>query len=210
MLSQELQTVTIARYKPPYSLVDTYELLRDSYALELAKRGQKLNSTDRDTLDKISRATNWLTGDHKCGLMLYGTVGSGKTTLANAMCNLINNAEYSHVSTERKCVTKINASEIPEMVINPEKSTRNYRRVKESEMLFIDDFGTEANVVKSWGNEFMPLIDILQYRYENQLFTIITTNLDKAAIRDVYGNRIADRFNEMFNRMGYENLSYRK
>ena len=54
-----------------------------------------------------------------------------------------------------------------------------------------------------------PLIDLISIRYEEQLFTMITTNLKPNDIRERYGDRIADRFNEMLEKIVFENPSYR-
>ena len=50
---------------------------------------------------------------------------------------------------------------------------------------------------------------MLEYRYNSQLFTFITTNLTKSQIREKYGNRIADRFNEMLEVIIFKNETYR-
>jgi DNA replication protein DnaC len=42
-----------------------------------------------------------------------------------------------------------------------------------------------------------------------QLFTIITTNLTPAEIREKYGDRIADRMNEMMVKIIFNNPTYR-
>ena len=46
-------------------------------------------------------------------------------------------------------------------------------------------------------------------RYEEQLFTIITTNLTPQQIRGHYGDRIADRLNEMVKKIVFNNATYR-
>ena len=45
------------------------------------------------------------------------------------------------------------------------------------DVLGIDDLGTEPSEVSDYGNVYTPVIDLLTKRYEEQLFTIITTNL---------------------------------
>lgn len=40
--------------------------------------------------------------------------------------------------------------------------------------------------------------------------TIVTTSLSKKDIRTRYGDRVADRFNETFETIGYTNASYRR
>ena len=61
---------------------------------------------------------------------------------------------------------------------------------------------------KMW-NIITPIIDLLTKRYEAQLFTIVTTNLDPKDIRKRYGDRIADRLNEMMEKIVYRNPTYR-
>lgn len=86
---------------------------------------------------------------------------------------------------------------------------KDFIRLSRTEMLAIDDLGTEPTEVMDYGNISYPLIDLLTQRYELQLFTIITTNLTGQAIREKYGDRIADRLNEMMERVGFDNPSYR-
>ena len=76
-------------------------------------------------------------------------------------------------------------------------------------MLSIDDLGVEPSEVLDYGNVLSPVIELLSRRYNAQLFTIVTTNLTPKQIREHYGERIADRFNEMFERIVFENSTYR-
>lgn len=76
-------------------------------------------------------------------------------------------------------------------------------------MLAIDDLGTEPVEVLEYGNRLNPVIDLLYKRYDEQLFTIITTNLTPKEIRERYGERIADRLNEMAFRIVFDNETYR-
>ena len=64
--------------------------------------------------------------------------------------------------------------------------------------------------MKVWGNEISPFVDTIYYRYDRQLFTIMTSNLNAEDLANKYGERIADRFTEMFDRIPFINHSYRK
>ena len=77
-------------------------------------------------------------------------------------------------------------------------------------MLAIDDLGTEPLEIIDYGNVYYPTTDMLTMRYDRQLFTIITTNLTPQEIREKYGDRIADRLNEMMVKIVFENPTYRK
>lgn len=76
-------------------------------------------------------------------------------------------------------------------------------------MLAIDDLGIEERDVHSYGNVMSPIVELLTYRYDKQLFTIISTNLTPPEIRAKYGDRIADRLNEMMVKIVFAAPSYR-
>ena len=47
-------------------------------------------------------------------------------------------------------------------------------------------------------------------RYDEQLYTIFTTNLTPAQLEEKYGRRTVDRLNEMVEKVVFENESYRR
>ena len=77
-------------------------------------------------------------------------------------------------------------------------------------MIGIDDLGNEPVEILDFGNPIHPIIRLIEYRYINQSFTFITTNLTAKEIRTKFGDRIADRFNEMLHVIIFEDGSYRK
>ena len=85
-----------------------------------------------------------------------------------------------------------------------------FERYKTKEMLFIDDLGLEPAMVKNFGNEILPIVELLYFRHDRMLFTICTSNLDMNDFEQKYGKRIASRFYEMFNRIGFTGDDYRK
>ena len=185
------------------------ENIKDFLFLAYSKEVEERRSTiiqDEATMTMIAKAAKWLTGDYKPGLLLYGGVGNGKTTLAKAICKTIGILYDSAYSNERKGVCRISALEVAKCASDPESFTR----LRNQEMLFIDDIGTEPASIKSWGNEISPVTELLYSRYDRQLFTIITSNLSDKDLEDRYGQRIADRMTEMFERLHYSNRSYRK
>ena len=80
---------------------DIAEMLRMCYQSEVERRNMKYVS-DEATLEKIGKAAKFLCGNGKFGLLLYGTVGSGKTTLAKAICNIIGILYNSDLSSEKR------------------------------------------------------------------------------------------------------------
>ena len=82
-------------------------------------------------------------------------------------------------------------------------------KLAEADILGIDDIGTEPAEVQDYGNFMYPIKELLAMRYDAQLFTVFTTNLEPKEIRQRYGDRIADRLNEMMTKVVYRNPTYR-
>lgn len=80
-----------------------------------------------------------------------------------------------------------------------------YRNLFKVDMLVIDDLGIEPVEIMDYGNVCTPIIDLLTKRYEKQFFAFITTNLTPQQIREHYGDRIADRLNEMVRKIVFSN-----
>lgn len=77
-------------------------------------------------------------------------------------------------------------------------------------LLAIEDLGNEPAERNDYGNITNPIVDLLEYRYDNQLYTVITTNLTPQQITGKYGVRIADRFREMLDVVVFKGSSFRK
>ncbi|WP_141106421.1 ATP-binding protein [Hymenobacter gelipurpurascens] len=92
--------------------------------------------------------------------------------------------------------------------------------------LCIDDVAAEPGVVKSWGNEEAPLAQVLLGRYSRyergqlpQWGTHLSTNnpleryegmpTDMPSLRDLYGDRVADRLYELCNIIPFDGESRR-
>lgn len=164
-------------------------------------KARKMVYNPKLSIDSIRKAALWITSDKKPGLLLYGTIGSGKTTLADALLRTIVILKPSEKIYRRSALDiSTEAKEIPE----------KFRETMQSKMLFIDDIGDEPESVKNYGNQVAPMIELLYHRYDKQLFTVITTNLLEDEIKDKYGPRIEDRFAEMFDRIYFNNPSFRK
>ncbi|WP_238619211.1 P-loop NTPase family protein [Bacteroides salyersiae] len=189
-----------------YSKNDIAEMLFMCYKHEVEKRRIPFQD-DKDTRDKIEKAAKWLTGNYKVGLLLYGSVGSGKSTMGRAIAKLIGILFNSSIGNERKGVYRISALDLAKNVTD---DPTYFHKLKNQELLFVDDIGTEPASVKSWGNEFSPVTELIYARYDRQLFTIATSNLKDTDFGERYGSRISDRLEEMFERVFYQNKSYRK
>lgn len=183
------------------------KMLSLSYQNEVSKRRMAFIG-DSVVLDNIQKVAKWLTGDYKCCLMVYGSVGNGKTTLLKAVNSLLNALDMDKHWGDRKAKEFVSAIDIYN--IAKSDNEKKYDSIKECDLLFIDDLGVEPVTAKVWGNEISPITDILYYRYDNQLFTVVSSNLSDSALKERYGERIASRMDEMFECIHFSGESYRK
>lgn len=173
---------------------------------EVERRQMKF--AENEALDKqLSLMAEWLTtNDHRFCLLLCGKCGNGKSTLVKGFQNLLNLLGLRDEYGNSIGFAIVDAREIAWMCRDRHQEWRTLSR---RNMLAIDDLGTEPAEVLEYGNHLNPVIDLLYKRYDEQLFTIITTNLTPKEIRERYGERIADRLNEMAFRIVFDNETYR-
>lgn len=91
--------------------------------------------------------------------------------------------------------------------IGGRKTLERYRTIP---ILFLDDVGGEADSVNYMGNRILPVTEILLERYDSRAVTIITGNLSDKGLADRYGVRVADRLNEVADKIAFTGQSYRK
>lgn len=181
-----------------------------SICAELNIRGHTIDLTE-EMKRYILEAARWLTDENeKPGLMLKGLYGNGKTTMMRGIGRLI---EYVTEQTlgygGRSVVRFIMAKEIAEF-FTTEEGKKDFKKILNLPMLAIDDLGEEPKEVISYGMVYTPMIDLLSYRYDRQLFTLLTTNLTSQEIEAKYTKRIRDRFREMMHTIHFKNDSFRK
>jgi len=194
------QRIIPERFSLDCSVEQAEALLTGCYMAEVQLRGREFDK-DTQTVNNIRRLAEWITNkkDPRFGVMFCGGVGSGKTTMMWALADAIN----------YMCADE--AGEFKELyhtlyIVDAAKADMSKANTI---MLGIDDLGTEAVEVQNYGNVTTPIIDLLTSRYQRHYFTCITTNLAPADMRERYGARIADRFNEMFLPIGFTRDTYR-
>lgn len=144
----------------------------------------------------------------KFGVVLCGTFGNGKTTMMFAVRKAIHHFFERGIISFRDFDSCIPLLPVKEVLVRA-RDDRGYRDLKTVDILMIDDLGTEPKEVMDYGTISTPIVDILEARYNNMKFTIATTNLTPSELSEKYGPRLADRFREMFDVIGYEHPSYR-
>lgn len=185
---------------------------------EVASRGGKwaqIECFDRHIAD----VSVWLTSDSpKFGLFLCGKQGNGKTTLAKAL-RTVYQFVHSDETTRRDTVERfipgfdfVSARELVRLAKAYNNPTRDnaemaarYRRLRDVEILCIDDLGTEPVESMSYGDFVNAAMDMIGHRYDEQLCTIATSNLAPGEISKYYDERFADRFREMMHVVNFGN-----
>ena len=129
------------------------------------------------------------------GLLFKGNCGTGKTFLANCICNFLIDKGYAVLSFKLADYLRVLREDF-------EKKTglegKLLETIKEADMLFIDDLGSEK-LSEDWGKE--KLCTLIDTRYSARKPILITTNLTATEMVDFlrYKNtdKILDRINQM-------------
>lgn len=125
-------------------------------------------------------------------VFIIGGVGLGKTHLAYAvlkcMCERKTSRTYDYFSGKAALTT---IQEIIDSVRTAwrEKESDPLRYYKDMPLLIIDEVGVQYGTE----SERIELYDLINYRYNDMLPTIIISNLSLKQITDVLGQRITDR-----------------
>lgn len=121
-----------------------------------------------------------LSGQSKRGLYIYGDMGVGKTYICIALANSL--VKAGHGVAFVKCSQFVNRMR-KNVVADSLAYERDLDLVKRSEFLFLDDIGSES--VSSFSRDDL-LFNILDYRMENHLITIFTSNMGKEDLLNHY------------------------
>ena len=188
-------------------------LLTAAYMAEVESRHRK-PMMDETTEKNIREVAEFLTArDTKFGMMFCGLCGNGKTTMLYAIQNATNylrNIEHFDKKVWGNADIGLQIVDSRKIIQLRNKDFSQWEKLRGRFMLGIDDLGTEPTEVMDYGNILSPLVELMEYRYDRQLFTILTTNVKPKDISEKYGARLADRFNEMLRVIVFENKSYRK
>jgi DNA replication protein DnaC len=123
-------------------------------------------------------------------LILAGTVGTGKTLLAQALAqDLMALGKDFIFSTARQVVRDIRST-----------WSRDSKRTEDeviamhvnADYLFIDEVGIQYGTE----SEQIAMFDIINGRYEYERPTILITNLDIVGLKEIMGERIIDRLRQ--------------
>ena len=195
------------RFRIPFSLADTKNKLLAAYMAEVEYRHKVFINTDEFNTH-LEQIAGFLTGNsNKFGLLFCGLCGNGKTTWMKAITTLVNTLHIVNPRTQKAySINNINAKEL---AFKCRDYAKEWNETIREPILAIDDFGTDPKEILSYGNCLTPMTDLITYRYDEQFFTLFTTNLTFTQIKEKYGERIADRLLEMVLPIRFKGDSFR-
>jgi DNA replication protein DnaC len=172
---------------PDLSWVTGLELQKSMTFSNFDSRRVNLASEMQDNLERAYRLAFDFAKAPEGWLVLQGSTGCGKTHLAAAIVNFRYQAKNPALFVV-----------VPEFLdhlrstFSPESKTsydQLFERVKTTPLLVLDDFGEQSTT--SWAQE--KLYQVINYRYNAQLPTVITTSRALEEMEGRISSRLADR-----------------
>ena len=191
-------------FELPITTNQAADFLLAAVKAEVENRSGEFNDDMRGTIYKVAE---FLTNkSKKHSLLMCGKCGNGKTTLLKAIQTTFSFLDIHDENNQKVIVLTQTAKSLNEKA---KTDFNSFKRLCSAPLLAIDDLGCEPAEYNAYGNVITPLIDLLEHRYAGQLPTIITTNLKPSEIGERYGERIADRFREIMEKITFTQNSYR-
>ena len=200
------------RFRLPYTDKQVYTMLYASCKAEVNARMREFIASD-EYKKHIWEISKWLTSnDSTFGLFLSGDKGNGKTTIIKALQSLytyLHSDETSFFESSRyekpykgfRIITAKDLVQLAKAYNNQAKEntedTEEYKKIKNIEVLCIDDLGAEPRESIHYGDIITAVTDVIMYRYQEQFCTITTSNLSADEIGTYYDQRLSDRLKEM-------------
>jgi DNA replication protein DnaC len=150
-------------------------------------KGKSYYELAREARDKANECCELvIRGAHPRGLLLMGQVGSGKTHLAAAMANKL-------LKNGRRVLFLVVPDFLDELRSSFGAEDADVRRLldraKHVEVLILDDLGNHN--FTDWTRSV--LFSVLNYRMNEGLTTLATTNLDAEKLQELLGTRSLSR-----------------
>lgn len=184
---------------------DFIDLLSVECSTRLLKRGDNRPfEVDEQNTRVIDQFYYYITGNKELfpgnldkGIMLQGPIGTGKTILLRGFAGVISKVLDRYFEF-------YSAFDINKLVVK--EGVEKYSK----KPLLIDDLGKEQEVVKDFGTDVRPILELFASRYDNGSLTLATTNYNNETFTKKYGQQTVDRFIETFNFIQLTGKSRRK
>jgi hypothetical protein len=169
----------------------------------------KVFKIDQSQLHLISNPDNWeaLSLDKNKGLLLIGNIGVGKTYTVKKLSqsNKKGYGSYNQPTMfymQGDVAYPIYESDITSAGISSMTTTKGLAILSmfKQHDLYLDDIGSEKDLVSSYGEKFNPIQELLSIRYLSpQYKNYMTSNLTLDELQNKYGERVISRIKEMCN-----------
>ena len=148
--------------------------------------GHATDERQRDSLHRAYKQTRSFAADPRGWLLLHGGYGCGKTHLAAAIANscLDDGRSVIFVNTP-DLLDHLRATFSPGSEIGYDEL---FERVRSVSLLVMDDLGAESPT--QWAQE--KLYQIINHRYNTELATVLTCNVDLERIEPRVRSRLVD------------------
>lgn len=151
-------------------------------------------ATEQGALDKVAdyleHASSYVRAG--VGLILYGGVGTGKTMLATLVLKQLLAQGYDgYFTTFSEMIDTYTGG-----WNDPEERAWFHRRIKNAEVLVLDDIGREYQGRTKSGLPESTFDEVLRHRVAAATPTIITTNLDLTKLQEGYGGNVMSLLHE--------------
>jgi len=159
--------------------------------MQQLRPGWQYSDTELSAIDRLFNGQKWV--------LLAGNIGTGKTTLLRLFAQAYGIIERKPVklySTAKFCLEYGNIGE--QAILDNEHG-----------LMCIDDLGVEPKTQNRYGTVSDPISTLLFLRYESKARTFCSTNLDAAKLKARYGDRLAERFKEMYDVVAFTGESKR-
>jgi DNA replication protein DnaC len=141
--------------------------------------------------------------DLERGAFIHGSVGAGKTHL---LVSVVRSMIENRIADPEQ-MRFIPMLELLEQVKRSWDSGERdpVERLKRIDVLLIDDLGME--IVRDWA--FQIFLNIITYRYNNELPTYLSSNLNEVELLERYGSAVMSRIAQMCEIVKLEAGNYR-
>jgi DNA replication protein DnaC len=165
----------------------------------------RVNEHNKRMFETVKAWVESCTKEQDRGLLLGGTIGTGKTHLMYAMGReLARRGRWPvYKNFASVCIEMKNAWR--------EKESGTYLKemMQEADILLLDDLGAEMREKTEQGWVTEMVYELVEVRYNDMLPTVIATNLAMSEIATRYTGRVASRLAEMSVALWVEGYDYR-
>lgn len=185
-----LREILKERAQPGFNIMadirDVTEVLSKTYSVLVKSTGHTIT----DIPEHLETVAAWMCGKGRPGLLIYGGYGTGKTTTIRAIRCAIRFFRPTH--NVRHLTSK-------QVVVMPYDAFKTLYRG--NDLVIIDEFGREQDERREYGNVSEPMVDLISFREDRGLPTVLASNLTDDEISEKYGPYIRDRLAGSYSRL---------